>query len=290
MRPRLWVAPAALLAASLLWPAAAPAAGGGGDDLARDGLIASVYPVVRPRGLMVTSGGWAYCAQVGRLARQGRYTLLCGRYAKDGYLGPGLRARRQLDWGNPRYLAELASRARELHGRIGGNLVLIGVSYSGFGVAVLASKHPELRPTRLIVIDSYLDLLARRQHASPTHPTAAEIDRETGGSPAALRARSVSVDGLVRLVRTGTRLTVIWTIAEEERRFFRGVTCDATASAETLARLASALGRPVDAWVTWTRHGQSLWRDGLAIVEGRNPGTKVVFRPGAPIPAGATCG
>lgn len=253
-------------------------------------LVASVYPAAGARGVMVTSGGWAYCSQVRRLAERAKYTLLCGRYARDGYLGPGLRARRQLDWGNPAYLSALASRARELHGQVGGDLVLVGVSYSGYGVAVLASKHPELRPNRLIVVDSYLDLLARRLGASPTHPTAAEIDRETGGSPAALRARSVSVQGLARLVRSGTRLDVIWTIAEEERRFFRGVTCDATASAGTLARLATVLGQPVDAWVTRTRHGQNLWRNGPAILAGRNPGMKVVFRPGLPVPAGATCG
>ena len=74
-------------------------------------LVADVYPSSRPAGLMVTSGGWAYCEQMRPVARRTRHTLLCGRYARDGYLGPGLRAKRQLDWGNAAYLARLATAA-----------------------------------------------------------------------------------------------------------------------------------------------------------------------------------
>src|SRR5262245_47156546 len=176
---------------------------------------------------MVTSGGWAYCLQVQALAERFRYTLLCGRYYRDGYTGYGLRKQRRLDWGRPDYLASLAARAETLHRLIGGRLVLVGVSYSGFGVATLASHHPELRPDRLIVIDSFLDLAARRAAAGPTG-TGAEIDAATAdGSPAALAGQTVSVPGLAKLVRSGTDLTVIWSVSAGEKREFNGATCDA---------------------------------------------------------------
>jgi hypothetical protein len=167
--------------------------------------------------------------------------------------------------------------------------VLIGASYAGFGVAALASRHRALRPHRLIVVDSYFDLVARRAHLRPKHITAHEIDRETGGTQAALRARSVSIAGLARLVRRGTELTVVWTISERERRLFGGATCDRTASAAALARLATTLKRPVYGRVTQTRHGVNLWRNGVRMVRGRPPGTKVVFEPGRGIPPGTVC-
>jgi hypothetical protein len=251
--------------------------------------IATVYPAARPRGLMVTSGGWAYCEQVRALARRGGYTLLCGRYAKDGYLGLGLRAERRLDWGNPGYLANLAAEIQAAHRRIGGELVLIGVSYSGFGVATLASHHPELHPDRLIVIDSYLDLVARRAALPASHETAREIDAETGGSTAALEARNVSVDGLARLIESGTRLTVIWSTSADERREFNGATCNADANAGPLLQLATDAGRPVVGWVTRNRHGHDLWDHGAEILVGNVPGRAVVFMPGGTIPAGAVC-
>jgi pimeloyl-ACP methyl ester carboxylesterase len=117
-------------------------------------FIPTVYAVPQPKGLMVTSGGWAYCQQVRSLARRSGYTLLCGRYAKDGYTGPGLRPQRHLDWGNTGYLAEFADEIGRMRPRVGGELLLVGVSYSGFGVATLASHHPEIRPDRVVVIDS----------------------------------------------------------------------------------------------------------------------------------------
>jgi pimeloyl-ACP methyl ester carboxylesterase len=238
---------------------------------------------------MVTSGGWAYCLQVQALARRTGYTLLCGRYAKDGYLGYGLRPKRQLDWGNPAYLASLAAKAQALHKRVGGELVLLGVSYSGFGVATLASHHPELRPKQLIVIDSYLDLVARRAAAKGSTGTAREIDKETGGSAAELASRNVSVDGLARLVETGTRLTVVWTTSAAERKEFNGATCNRDANAGVLLRLAGALDRPVVAWVTTSKHGHDLWDRGAAILGGHVPGREVTFRPGGTIPQGAVC-
>ncbi len=174
--------------------------------------------------MFATSGGWAYCLQLRALASRSGYSLLCGRYFRDGYTGYGLRSRRLLDWGDPTYLASLAARIEDLHRSVGGELVLIGVSYSGFAVATLASHHPELRPDRLIVIDSFLDLTARRAAAQSAHETATEIDEATGGSTAALAAQSVSVQGLAQLLRGGTELTAVWSISDDEQREFHGAT------------------------------------------------------------------
>ena len=251
--------------------------------------IVGVYPVASPQGLMVTTGGWAYCLQLQSLARREHYTLVCGRYRKDGYLGYGLRAKRHLDWGDPAYLSELARKVGDLHRAVGGKLALVGVSYSGFGVATFATHHPELRPSQLIVIDSYLDLVARRRVLPATHPTAREIDAETGGSLAALQARNVSVPGLAQLVRGGTRLIVVWSTSTDEQVEFSGATCDRSANAGMLAALARQLGRPVPAWVTKSRHGHDLWDRGRAIVAGHPPGHRVVFMPDGRIPVGSTC-
>jgi pimeloyl-ACP methyl ester carboxylesterase len=238
---------------------------------------------------MVTTGGWAYCLQVQALARRSGYVLLCGRYYKDGYSGYGLRLQRHLDWGDPGYLTSFAAKIEKEHRRVGGKLVLIGVSYSGFGVATLASHHPEIRPDRLIVIDSFLDLVARRQSLPATHETAREIDAETGGSLRALQQRSVSIAGLARLVHDGTQLTVIWSTSPDEQREFAGATCGKTANAGVLQQLATTVGQPVFGWVTQSRHGHDLWDHGGAIVAGRPPGVKVVFKPGTAIPAKAVC-
>jgi len=254
-----------------------------------DPAVVTVYPVAHPVGLMVTSGGWAYCLQVQALAKRFRYTLLCGRYYRDGYTGYGLRKQRRLDWGAPDYLVSLAAKTEALHRRVGGRLVLIGVSYSGFGVATLASHHPELRPDRLIVIDSFLDLAARRAAAGSTG-TGAEIDAATaGGSPAAFAAQTTSVPGLAKLVRSGTNLTVIWSVSAGEQREFNGATCDANANANDLVALAGRLHRPVLAWVTQSEHGHDLWDSGRRIMAGHEPGRPVVFRPGAGVPVGAAC-
>jgi hypothetical protein len=259
-------------------PAAAP-----------DPAVVTVYPAAKPVGLMATTGGWAYCLQLQALARNVRYTLICGRYAQDGYLGYGLRSQRRLDWGDPAYLASFARKIDALHRRVGGPLVLVGVSYSGFGVATLASHEPWLRPARVIVIDSFLDLVARRASLPRFHPTAREIDAATGGSPEALSSRSVSVPGLAELTRGGTDLTVIWSTSADERREFAGATCDLNANAATLERLADVLHAPVFGWVTQSRHGHDLWDHGRAIIAGREPGVRVEFAPGRPIPPNAVC-
>ena len=250
--------------------------------------ILTVVDQPHAKGVLVTTGGWAYCQQVRALARHSRLTLLCGRFRKDGYVGPGLRARRHLDWGNAAYLRVLAREARRLHARVGGELLLLGVSYSGFGVAALASHHPELRPDRLIVIDSYLDLPARRA-AADTGAIGREIDAETSGSNTALEERSVRVDGLAALVRGGTRLQVIWSIAPDEAREFKGATCNLAANASVLQRLADALAKPVPGWVTTNRHGHDLWDHGREILRGELPGKKLIFGPGRSVPPGAVC-
>src|SRR4051794_8707744 len=45
--------------------------------------ITTVYPVGSPRGVMATTGGWAYCEQMRALARRRHDTLLCGRFPAD---------------------------------------------------------------------------------------------------------------------------------------------------------------------------------------------------------------
>lgn len=249
----------------------------------------TVYAARKPRGLIATTGGWAYCEQVRALARHTGYTLLCGRYVEDGYLGRGLRSKRRVDWGNPAYLSSLASKIRAVHRQIGGDLVLIGVSYSGFGIATLSTHHPEIHPDRLIVIDSFLNLVARRAALPPNHETAREIDAETGGSADALRSRSVTVDGLARLLAAGTRLTIVWSVSAREEREFNGATCDRNADAGVLVGVADVLGRPVIGWVTHDRHASVLRRSGEAILAGDIPGRRIVFRPKGSIPRGAVC-
>jgi len=251
--------------------------------------IVTTYEASSPRGVLATSGGWTYCGQARPIAAQLHYTLVCGRYAQDGYTGSGLRSKRWLDWGNPLYLDELASRIAAVHRRVGGPLVIAGVSYSGYGVAVLAARHPELHPARVIIVDSYFNLVARRAHLPPTHETAREIDRETGGTTASLAARSPSMGGLVKLVRSGTKLVVVWSVSAGERREFRGATCDSTASAGQLASLATVLRQPVSGWVTQTQHGVTFWRYGTRLAAGGTVGTRVVFRPGGTIPPVSIC-
>lgn len=250
--------------------------------------IDSIFPVAQPRGLIVTTGGWIYCANTQTLARAAGYTLLCGKYAKDGYTWHNLRAKRHLDWGNPVYLAQFARQIAQVHRRVGGPLIFVGVSYSGFGIATLASHHPELRPNKLIVVDSFLDLVARWRHGA-TGSIGREIEAETGSSLAALRARSVDVQGLARLVRQGTQLSVIWSITRQEKLTFGGATCARDADADTLAKLARILHRPVFGWVTQGEHGFDLWNNAPAILAGHNPGREVRFAPSGAIPAGSYC-
>jgi hypothetical protein len=82
---------------------------------------------------------------------------------------------------------------------------------------------------------------------------------------------------------------VIWSVSEEEQKRYHGATCDRTANADTLARAAAIVGRPIPAWVTRSRHGTTLWHSGGDVIEGRYPGVKVVFRPDGTIPDESTC-
>jgi hypothetical protein len=176
-----------------------------------------------------------------------------------------------------------------VHRSVGGPLVLIGVSYSGFGVATLASHHPELKPDRVIVIDSFLDLPARYAAAEGVNGTAKEIADATGGSAAVLAAQSVSVPGLAALICGGTDVMVIWSISPDEQREFHGATCGPNANAGVLAQVATAVGRPVVAWVTQSKHGHDLWDSGRKIVAGHPPGRQVTFEPGAGVPPDSIC-
>ena len=249
--------------------------------------VLTVVEQPHAKGVLVTTGGWAYCQQVRALARRSELTLLCGRFSKDGYVGPGLRTQRHLDWGNSAYLNALAREASALHDRAGGELVLVGVSYSGFGVATLASHHPELRPDRLIVIDSYLDLAARRLRPAQERSAGRSTPRQA--APRGARGAQRRVDGLAALLGTGTRLQVIWSIAPDEAREFKGATCNLAANAAVLQRLSNVLAGPVPGWVTTSRHGHDLWDHGRQILRGELPGRQVIFRPGRSVPRWAVC-
>ena len=82
---------------------------------------------------------------------------------------------------------------------------------------------------------------------------------------------------------------MIWSIAPDEAREFKGATCNLAANAAVLQRLANALGRPVPGWVTTNRHGHDLWDHGRGILRGELPGRKVSFRPGGSVPPWAAC-
>jgi hypothetical protein len=81
--------------------------------------IVTIIAARKPQGVMATTGGWAYCQQLRALAERTHHTLVCGKYVKDAYTGRGLRKLRHLDWGNPTYLARLASTIRTVHGEVG---------------------------------------------------------------------------------------------------------------------------------------------------------------------------
>ena len=83
--------------------------------IAAGSAIVTVHPAFDAKGVIATSGGWAYCQQVRSLTRRFRYTLVCGGYPKDGYTQRGLRNLRHLDWGSPMYLDNLARVIREGH-------------------------------------------------------------------------------------------------------------------------------------------------------------------------------
>ena len=82
--------------------------------------LVTIIPARNPRGVMATSGGWAYCQQLRALSERTHYTLVCGKYAKDRYAGRGLRNLRHLDSGNPGTSRTSLSRSTRCTGRLAG--------------------------------------------------------------------------------------------------------------------------------------------------------------------------
>ena len=258
-----------------------------------------------PHLLLLTVGGPVYCMQLQTLARRANASLACTDYAANRYEGSGTRDQRREDWGDPAYLAAVAKVPAQLR-RSGvrvSKLILVGVSYSGYGNAELVATHPELHPAALVVVDSYLDLAARYQALPPTHETRREIETVLGGTlaqrPAVYAARSPShhLDGLARAIRGGMRFVDVWSTSPGEQREFRGATCSRLAHAKWLATLAGLLHRPVTGYVTQLPHAHALWDRGMGLLElaGLVTTTRplhpraVTFRPGATPPAGSYC-
>jgi pimeloyl-ACP methyl ester carboxylesterase len=259
-----------------------------------------------PHPLLLTLGGPIYCGQLQGLAARLNASLACADYPLNGYSGPGGRAKRKNDWGDPAYLAAVARYPAELR-RQGvkiSKLVLVGVSYSGYANAELVATHPELRPAALIVVDSYLDLPARFRALPGYHETRKEMISVIGGTPdqvpGAYEARSPShhLDGLARAVKGGMKLVVVWSVSPAERHEFVGATCSRLANSQWLTDLAGVLGRPVTGYVTQLPHAHALWSFGPSLLALANlapaprplPARALVFRPGAPVPAGSDCG
>jgi hypothetical protein len=258
-----------------------------------------------PRPALLTLGGPIYCQQLENLARFLDASLLCADYWRNKYVGPGLRNARFNDWGDPAYLdavATLPERARAAGIKIS-QLLVVGVSYSGFANAELVATHPALRPAALIVVDSYLDLTARIAALPESHVTYKEIVTVLGGTPAAkpaeyaARSPSNHLDGLATAIRGGTRFVDVWSVAPAERREFAGATCGIDANARWLGNLAGLLGAPVEGYVTHLGHAHALWNHGGSLLRLAGFAPKalplaartIVFRPGAPVSPGSYC-
>lgn len=258
-----------------------------------------------PHPLLLTLGGPIYCVQLQALARRLNASLACADYPPNGYSGAGGRTKRKNDWGDPAYLSAVARYPEALRKRGVkiSKLVLVGVSYSGYANAELVATHPELKPAALIVVDSYLDLVARFRALPGYHETRKEMISVIGGTPAQVpgvyesRSPSHHLDGLARAIRGGMRFVDVWSVSEAERREFVGATCSRLANAQWMADLAGVLRRPVTAYVTQLRHAHALWSNGrgLLALAGLGPGPPLrarafTFAPGAPVPAGSDCG
>ena len=194
----------------------------------------------RPQLLLMTLGGPIYCMQLLNLARNVHASLACTDYGRNRYEGPGGRAGRLEDWGDPLYLravAQLPGRLRNEGINIS-KLVLVGVSYSGYADAELVATHPELHAAALVVVDSYLDLPARYEALAPRGETRREIETVLGGTLAqerrayAERSPSHHLDGLAVAIEKGMRLVVVWSTSAAEEKEFRGATCSRDANAE----------------------------------------------------------
>jgi pimeloyl-ACP methyl ester carboxylesterase len=258
-----------------------------------------------PHLLLMTLGGPVYCGQLRTLARNVDASLVCADYGPNRYEGPGGRAGRREDWGDPRYLAAVARLPAILRARgvQVSKLVVVGVSYSGYANAELVAVHPEIGASALIVVDSYLDLTARFNALPPTHETRTEIENALGGTPAtrpaefAARSPSHHLAGLATAIRNGMRFVDVWSTSAEEQREFGGATCSRLASAQWLADLANLLGRPVTGYVTQLPHAHALWDrgQGLLALAQVHPAAKelharvATFRPGSSPPTWSYC-
>jgi pimeloyl-ACP methyl ester carboxylesterase len=240
-----------------------------------------------------------------QLARNVDASLACTDYGPNRDEGVGGRSLRREDWGDPAYDAAVAAvpdRLRKQGVKIS-QLVVVGVSYSGYADAELVATHPELRPAALIVVDSYLDLAARYEALPADHPTRGEIVSVVGGTPeqqpAAYAARSPSghLAGLAAAIRNGMKLVVVWSLAASEVREFLGATCSRFANAQWLAELAQLLGRRLTGYVTHMPHAHALWDrgQGLLRLAGITATSKplyahpLTFTADGQVPAGSYC-
>jgi pimeloyl-ACP methyl ester carboxylesterase len=258
-----------------------------------------------PHPLLLTLGGPVYCMQLEHLASNIGASLACTDYGPNRYEGIGGRAGRREDWGDPSYLAEVATLPNRLRaqGVKISKLIVVGVSYSGYANAELVATHPEIHADALIVVDSYLDLAARYAALPPTHETRKEIETVLGGTleqkRAAYEARSPShhLNGLAAAVRNGTKLVVIWSTSPREEHEFRGATCSRLANAQWLSALAGILKQPVTGYVTQLPHAHALWDRGQALLALAGDGhtdkpllaTPVTFKPDKNPPPESYC-
>jgi pimeloyl-ACP methyl ester carboxylesterase len=259
----------------------------------------------RPRPLLFTVGGPVYCMQLANLARHIDASLACTDYGPNRYESSGGRALRKEDWGDPTYDAAVAKVPARLRrqGLDFSQLIVVGVSYSGYANAELIATHPEMRADALIVVDSYLDLSARYQALPARHETRAEIEQVLGGTfaerPGAYAARSPSghLQGLATAIAHGTKLVVVWSLAPEETREFHGATCSRLANAQWLANLATVTGSPITAYVTEMKHAHALWDRGQGLLQLAGISTNgkpllarpVIFEPHRPAPPDSYC-
>lgn len=259
----------------------------------------------RPQIVLMTLGGPIYCMQLESLARLLHASRACADYGRNRYTGTGTRSGRLMDWGDPAYLAAVATIPDRLRGqgiRID-KLALVGVSYSGYANAGLVARHPEMKPDALVIADTYLDLASRFRALPTTHETYREIVASLGGTLEQVPAKyhdwspSSHLAGLARAIRGGMAFVDVWSVSAAERREFAGATCSLDANARWLARLATLSGRPVDGYVTTLRHGHALWNYGSALLvlgglgtEARPlPARRIAFEPGKAAPAPSYC-
>jgi pimeloyl-ACP methyl ester carboxylesterase len=259
----------------------------------------------RPQILFLTLGGGTYCGQIYNLQRFVNGSLACTDYGPNRYLGPGQRAGRKEDWGDPAYLAAVAKVPAMLRaqGVKISKLVLVGVSYTGFANAELVATHPELRPAALVVVDSFLDLPARYAALPSYHETKKEMDAVLGGTlqqvPQRYADRSPSnhLAGLAQAIRSGMSFVDVWSTSPGEKREFVGATCSRLANAQWLANLAQLLGGPVTGYVTQMPHAHALWFRGQALLQLAGiahsavqlPARRIVFKPDGQVPPGSFC-